>query len=123
MKIDVARREPRQGGIIGTMTVNGFLECWTLENEALCIPIGRYTVEITYSPDFDRELPLIDGVPQRTDIRIHALNFPYQSKGCIGVGQSCGANYLNNSGAALDHLFPQIKKAIDDNELVTIDIH
>lgn len=51
-----------------------------------CIPAGTYTARLTMSPRFKRELWLIDGVPNRSGIRIHAANFAHQLHGCIALG-------------------------------------
>ena len=64
--------------------------CYTLEpcEQPLygCIPAGRYNLDYTYSPRFQRKLPLLCGVPHRSGIRIHSGNTVHDSKGCILVG-------------------------------------
>jgi hypothetical protein len=61
------------------------------------IPYGRYPVVVTYSARFKRMLPLIMKVPDFTGVRIHALNWPYQTMGCIGVGENKVQGGLINS--------------------------
>ena len=65
------------GGIVGEIT--------TLENANYIIPDGSYPVSITYSPRFQKNLPLIDKVPGRSGIRIHTGTLPEHSQGCVLV--------------------------------------
>ena len=57
----------------------------TLENANYIIPDGSYPVSITYSPRFQKNLPLIDKVPGRSGIRIHTGTQPEHSQGCVLV--------------------------------------
>lgn len=50
------------------------------------IPPGRYKVTIYASPHFGREVPLLQGIPGRSEIEIHYGNYPTDSRGCILVG-------------------------------------
>ena len=52
-----------------------------------CIPPGTYNLRVTWSPAFKRWLPLVEAVPGRSGIRIHAGNTPHDTKGCILVGE------------------------------------
>jgi len=52
------------------------------------IPYGRYHVEIHYSPKFKRMIPFVYNVKHFKYIRIHALNWPGETLGCIGVGEN-----------------------------------
>lgn len=65
------------GGIVGEIT--------TLENADYIIPDGTYPVSVTYSPRFQKNLPLIDKVPKRSGIRIHTGSRPEHSQGCVLV--------------------------------------
>ena len=49
------------------------------------MPVGTYPVLVTFSPRFQRNLPLIGNVPGRSGIRIHRGTKPEHSKGCILV--------------------------------------
>lgn len=59
-----------------------------IENKRMisCIPVGRYLVRATWSPRFGRKMYLVQGVPQRDGIRIHAANLPHELNGCIALG-------------------------------------
>lgn len=65
------------GGVVGEIT--------TLENADYIIPDGTYPVSATFSPKFQKNLPLIDKVPKRSGIRIHTGSRPEHSQGCVLV--------------------------------------
>ena len=65
------------GGVVGEIT--------TLENVDYVIPDGTYPVSVTFSPRFQKNLPLIDKVPGRSGIRIHTGTRPEHSQGCVLV--------------------------------------
>ena len=68
----------------GIMRVNG-RDIATLENADYIIPVGTYPVLVTFSPRFQRNLPLIGNVPGRSGIRIHGGTKPEHSTGCVLV--------------------------------------
>ena len=57
--------------------------CDTLENADYLIPALIYEVGVTQSPKFQRLLPIVRQVPNRTGIRFHRGSRPEHSKGCI----------------------------------------
>ena len=62
---------------------DGYFAFYTLENLDFLIPDGTYTLIVTNSPRFKKELPLVVGVSGRTGIRVHRGSMPEHSKGCI----------------------------------------
>jgi hypothetical protein len=72
--------------VIGHLYINGKFFCTTLENLQKRIPKGLYSLSLTYSPKFKRNLPLISAVPYRSGIRIHSGNRSSDSQGCVLVG-------------------------------------
>lgn len=75
----------REGKAVrGCMRFRG-QEIATLENAEFIIPAGTYPVAVTYSPRFERMLPLVHQVPGRSGIRFHRGTKPEHSKGCILV--------------------------------------
>lgn len=72
--------------VIGHLYINGKFFCTTLENLQKRIPKGVYSLSLTYSPKFKRNLPLISVVPHRSGIRIHSGNRSSDSQGCVLVG-------------------------------------
>ena len=78
-------RISREGKAVhGIMRVNG-RDIATLENADYIIPVGTYPVLVTFSPRFQRNLPLIGNVPRRSGIRIHGGTKPEHSTGCVLV--------------------------------------
>jgi hypothetical protein len=78
---------------IGTLRF-GFFHCLTLElpwednkRSISCIPEGEYQAGVYNSPKHG-EVVLLEGVPDRTFIEIHAGNYTRQIEGCILVGDS-----------------------------------
>ena len=86
---------------IGELLIDGEFFCYTLEDEVradgvkvhgkTAIPIGEYSVEVTYSPRFKRDMPLIFNTPQKTiekdgvtfsGVRFHGGNDAEDSHGC-----------------------------------------
>jgi len=63
-----------------------------------CIPPGLYRCLWTWSPAFKRLMYLVDRVPGRSGVRIHAANlmgdkalgFRAQLNGCIALGRALG---------------------------------
>lgn len=122
---------------IGTLTNGGAYECFTLEDTVredgrpvnawklpgvTAIPTGTYTVLITPSIRFKRDLPLLMDVPGFQGIRIHPGNTAADTEGCILVGLAKGPDYVSESRKAFDQLFPKIKAAIDGGEKVTLEV-
>ena len=64
----------------------------------IAIPAGKYKIEYSFSPKFQRALPLLLGVPQFEGIRIHSFNYASQSQGCIAFGF---LNYCHVENATL----------------------
>jgi len=78
---------------IGELDVDTRLECNTLEltvKDGLpgsAIPPGKYQVTIAFSPHFQRNMPLLVGVPNRSGIEIHKGDYPHNTEGCILLGK------------------------------------
>ena len=85
----------------------------TLENADFLIPAGVYPLQMTYSRKFDKKLPLIDEVPDRTGIRIHRGTIPEHSTGCVLTDMK-GMTLIN---VLFNRLFAHY-----DNEQIYIDI-
>ena len=80
---------------LGVMLLDGAYECVTLEDQVrdakvygdTAIPAGRYKVTITFSPKFQRDMMLVNDVPNFTGIRIHSGNDAEDTLGCVLVGR------------------------------------
>ena len=132
MKIDVVRNVLDDKSTIGDLFVDGVFTCHTLEDVVrpagapkvfgeTAIPYGTYQVTITYSPHFERDMPLLVNVPDFEGVRIHPGNTAADTEGCLLVGEGATADAITQSRAAFDVLYPQIRDAIDRNEEVWIE--
>ena len=69
-----------------------------------CIPDGRYEVQMLFSEHFQRKLPHLLNVPNRTNVMIHPGNTVNDSEGCILVGKNSAPGILTNSSDISDKL-------------------
>ena len=121
MLIEVKRFEFKDTYTIGKMYVDGVYECYTLEDVVrkgakvygqTAIPTGTYNLIINHSNRFNRDLPLLENVPNFTGVRIHAGNTSAHTEGCILVGTTwSGKDFIGNSRVAFNKLFEKLKKA------------
>ncbi|MBE3607049.1 hypothetical protein CCAL13119_08945, partial [Campylobacter sp. RM13119] len=60
----------------------------TTPNQDKRIPAGAYTATWFFSPDFQRELPLLfnESVSKKRRILIHGGNYPKDTLGCVLIG-------------------------------------
>jgi hypothetical protein len=97
MKLDLLRVVLTSRCTIGVLRVNGTHQCFVLEDtvrgpgvkvpKETAIPAGTYRVEITHSPRFGVEMPLVLDVPGFAGIRIHPGNSKDDTEGCLLVGR------------------------------------
>lgn len=86
------------------------------------IPYGTYEVEVTYSPKFKRELPLIKNVPHFEGIRIHKGNYAKDSSGCVITGENKIKGGVINSTPYEIKITSLIKEAQNKGDKITIEI-
>ena len=90
------------------------------------IPEGRYAVVITWSPKFQKWLPLLLGGPDFNrlfkGIRIHAGNTAKDTAGCILVGRNQIVGQVLESRKWLYELKQKIVEAKDKGEAVWLTI-
>jgi len=132
MKMQLERLQCDPDVTIGSLSIDGQFECWSLEDTVradgvkipgeTAIPAGSYTVDITYSPRFGRELPLLLNVKGFIGIRIHPGNTPNDTDGCILVGQDRLAKTIGRSRAAFDVLFAKMRVAKVKGDPITLEI-
>lgn len=89
------------------------------EKNVSCIPAGMYDCVLEYSPKFDAQLYELKDVPGRTEIKIHAANWPHELQGCIALGAALGDESMpiNGSKKALNNLHHYIH---DDQFLLVV---
>ncbi len=112
--LQLVRYEFQPTRTFGKLAQDGVFLCYTLEDgpqQSLKgpIPVGGYRVDLSYSPKFNRILPLLDAVPGYEGIRIHAGNTEKDTEGCILVGEHRDDVEIINSRAALQHLLELVK--------------
>jgi len=131
MELLLKRSPSVDGATIGQLFVDGLFECFTLEDQIrdgvkiaheTAIPPGRYRVVITPSVRFGRMLPLLLNVPGFDGIRIHPGNTDADTSGCILAGQGRGMDSIMGSRLAMEHLQPQIARALAHSDEVWIAI-
>ena len=132
MKIHVERLQLDPDVTIGSMTVDGTFECWTLEDTVrpdgmkihgeTAIAAGNYSVDITMSPRFGRLLPLVLDVKNFAGVRIHPGNTAADTEGCILVGQDRMNKSIGRSRRAFDALFAKLQSAKQRGEPITLEI-
>jgi hypothetical protein len=141
MKITVKRQECGRKSTLGRLLVDGVDFCFCIEDQdrqlevnpdakimhETCIPRGTYNVIITWSNRFNKELPLLVGVPNFEGVRIHPGNTNSDTSGCIlpatSYGRDSSGNAIGvNSREAFRKLFLKIESAIDLGKEVTIEV-
>lgn len=132
MKLLLQRGPSSLESTLGDLYIDGRHECVTLEDVVradgikiageTAIPAGSYTVDITYSPRFHCDMPLLIHVAGYIGVRIHWGNKSKDSDGCILVGQSKGIDWINNSRAAYAALFDKLKACKSRGESITLAI-
>ena len=139
MKLDVKRFEFGTSYTISKLFINNIYECFVLEDKVreldsvpvstwkipneTAIPKGTYKVEITFSPHFNRELPLLDAVPGFASIRIHPGNTDKDTEGCLLLGTIWeGAGFIGASRQAFDSFYPKLQQALASGEAVTLQV-
>lgn len=141
MELKVIRTHFGNNYTIGKLHIDNTLYCDTLEDTSrqlsdkmsaaeiaekkikarTAIPTGNYSIYMTFSPKFKRDMPLINGVKCYEGVRIHAGNTDADTEGCILVGRAIGGALVRSR----DHFEPlrdRIIAAIAHGEAVNITI-
>jgi hypothetical protein len=79
--------------VIGRLYIGNIFFCHTLEpqlgvsgSSKGCIPAGVYKMAMSWSPKFQKMLPILFDVPNFEGIRIHVGNTFKDTQGCILLG-------------------------------------
>jgi len=130
MKLRLERQPSAHGATIGELSVDMAFECYTCEDEVrevkihgeTAIPPGTYSVIITPSQRFKRDLPLLENVPNFEGIRIHPGNTSADTEGCILPGKGRTDRTVTESRAAFNALFAKIQDALNSGDTCSIEI-
>lgn len=115
---------------IGSLSIDDNFTAWTCEDGVrdvkiagkTAIPFGSYVITITWSPRFQRMLPLLMNVPDFTGVRIHPGNTAADTEGCILPGLDRLPKGVGRSRKAFDYIFVRLDGALRNHEQVTIEI-
>ena len=130
MKLVLRRIAKRDTYTIGRLYADGKYFCDTLEDTdrnltsemdeeyikqqkvygKTAIPSGVYQVEITYSPKFKKQMPLVKDVKGFQGIRIHSGNTDEDTEGCILVGKNTKVGMVTDSRKTYYALFSRLSK-------------
>lgn len=130
MQLELKRQFAIGDATIGTLSIDGAFQCFTLEDvirekkiaAKTAIPAGSYPVILCESPRFSesyeakglgRIVPLIDAVPGYKGVRIHVGNLASHTEGCVLVGdwKDRKAAKIVNSTAAFKALMAKLNEA------------
>lgn len=122
----VTRLDPEGDAILGTLDTHGGATCYTLERASLAIPEGRYRLTLTesarakrgelWAPGSDFTLPLVNDVPGRTGIRMHAGNTEKDSVGCLLLGAEIHGVTLSSSRPCVTRIVNTMHSAARDGD-------
>jgi len=127
MKIEIKRLYKTENSTIGELTVDGKIECYTLEDKErevkikceTAIPKGTYKVIINKSNRFKKLLPLLLSVPNFEGVRIHPGNTNHDTEGCVLVGRTRSKDFIGQSRKAFESLFAKMKEAKEITLIIT----
>ncbi len=133
MKLELVRESFTEKATEGKLYIDGEFECYTIEDvvrdvkikNKTAIPAGIYNVIMTMSNRFKKILPLLEGVPNFTGVRIHSGNSSKDTEGCIIVGSindRTDDDWVGGSKVAMQRLQPKIMDALAKKEKVTLEI-
>lgn len=132
--LELKRRWLTDETTIGELYFNGTFECFILEDfrrapgEAkvpgkTCIPEGVYFVDVTWSPKFKRDLPLVwnvelpdgrrfvrssDGKMEFAGIRFHTGNDADDTEGCLLTGRERQVDHVSESTVSFNVFFARL---------------
>jgi hypothetical protein len=132
VKLTLERVQLSPDCTIGSLSIDGTWQCWTLEDVVrddgvkvageTAIPFGAYNVDITWSPRFKRSLPLLLNVAGFVGVRIHPGNTTDDTEGCVLVGMDRHPKSIGRSRLAFDALFAKLRDAKARGEAIALEI-
>lgn len=96
-----------------------------LEPYDFIVPAGNYLLTLTHSPRFsskypynkvhNAQVPLINGVPGHSGVRIHVGNYLSDTQGCLLVGRSVVPGMIKYSALAYKELLNRMQQIESQN--------
>lgn len=90
-----------------------------LEPYDFIVPAGNYLLTLTHSPRFSAkypynkvhksQVPLINGVPGHSGVRIHVGNYISDTQGCLLIGSSAFPSMIKDSAIAYKMLLSRMQ--------------
>lgn len=114
---------------IGSLFVDGIMQCYSLEDAyherkvpgQTRIPAGSYRVGLRYSPKFTprygHDMLWVQGVPGFEWILIHRGNSAKDTEGCLLVGSQVDGETLKQSTFAYNQLYRKVVENAKNGEL------
>lgn len=140
MELNLQRFEHLSDTTIGRVYIGSEAQCYTLEDEYrevkvkhhTRIPDGSYEIKLRtvggfnsrYSKRFSFHKGMLElqDVPGFKYILIHCGNSEKDTSGCILLGKDVKVKVLRDSTGAYKDLYPKIIEAMNDGEIITINI-
>ena len=122
MKLKLVRDKDNGECTLGRLYAEGQFIAYTLENtwadnepRVSCVPKGTYGLKTKtygrYWKKYKIPIPILQEVPDRSEILIHPGNYAKDTLGCILVGDSKGDNAVWNSRATWHKIHPILAEA------------
>lgn len=141
MRLTLKRIANKKDYCIGRLYINGKYFCDTLEDVdrglddsmseeeikekkiygKTAIPVGIYTVLLTYSPKYKKVMPLINNVKGYSGIRIHSGNTAKDTLGCLLVGKNTQVGMVTDSRNTYNALYKRLLQK--GSNKITIEIY
>jgi hypothetical protein len=103
--------------VIGRLYIGNIFFCHTLEpqlgasvSSKGCIPAGVYKMAMSWSPKFQKMLPILFDVPNFEGIRIHPGNSSKDTQGCILLGDNSSLGLVLNSASRVNEFIRLFQK-------------
>ncbi len=103
--------------VIGRLYIGNIFFCHTLEpqlgasgSSKGCIPAGVYKMAMSWSPKFQKMLPILFDVPNFEGIRIHPGNTFKDTQGCILLGDNTSVGFVSNSAVRVNEFIRLFQK-------------
>lgn len=91
-----------------------------LEPYNYIVPSGNYLLTLTHSPRFsskypynkvhNAQVPLINGVPGHSGVRIHVGNYVSETEGCLLIGSSVAPGMIKHSSVAYQDFLKRMQE-------------